>query len=337
MKNIFCPNTPTMSSGVEQMPFQLGRQPSLFVPGLLIALLVSACTPVQPVSAPVAAMRTITDAGTNPVTVPVAPQRVVTLSEQDLDGALALDVKPVGSVNGRGQPGLPAYLGERTEGIASVGSLAEPSLEAIAALDPDLILVGGVFPALAALLPQLREIAPTVITYNLTDDWQSAFRGTAAALNKETEVEAFLDGYGKRVAELRASLGEEAGATVTIARWMPDGPVIMAHDAFASLIVRDLGWVRPEAQQAIAGYAHTELLSLEQLEQLDADRLFIGVLNADGLTALQSAAANPLFQQLDVVRQQRVVEVDGTIWTSRGGPLATGIVLNDIAAALAAP
>jgi ABC-type Fe3+-hydroxamate transport system substrate-binding protein len=45
--------------------------------------------------------RTIADATGHPMTVPAAPQRVIALTEIDLDAALALGVKPAGMINGR--------------------------------------------------------------------------------------------------------------------------------------------------------------------------------------------------------------------------------------------
>lgn len=105
--------------------------------------------------------RTITDARGQEMTIPANPEQVVVLSEQDLDAALALDVSVVGTVNGRDQPTPPLYLGDRVESITSaVGSFTEPSLETVAELDPDLILIGGIFPAIEELLPQLAALAP---------------------------------------------------------------------------------------------------------------------------------------------------------------------------------
>ena len=62
-------------------------------------------------------VRVIEDVDHQPVTVPVEPQRVVTLSEPTLDGALTLGVKPVGTVNGRGQSTVPHYIKDLAEGI----------------------------------------------------------------------------------------------------------------------------------------------------------------------------------------------------------------------------
>jgi iron complex transport system substrate-binding protein len=72
--------------------------------------------------------------------VPAEPQRVVVLDSPHLDAALSVGVTPVGSAQSSVDEGLPAYLGDRTEGIDIVGTIEEPDLEAIAALDPDLIL-----------------------------------------------------------------------------------------------------------------------------------------------------------------------------------------------------
>ncbi|MEM8533711.1 MAG: ABC transporter substrate-binding protein [Chloroflexota bacterium] len=277
--------------------------------------------------------RTVTDARGQEITVPANPERVVVLSEQDLDAALALDASVVGTVNGRGQQTPPLYLGKQVEGITSVGSLAEPSLEAIVGLEPDVILIGGIFPAIEGLLPQLAEIAPTVITYAFEDDWKTAFRGTAQALNREEQAEAWLADYETQVQETEQLLGTNAASEISIVRWNPDGPVVMTPESFGGLVVSDVGLTRPEAQQIERwqGHYHSESLSLEQLDLIDGDWLFLSTLNPDGEQAMNDAMGNQLFQQLNAVGNESVSVVDGTVWTSRGGPLAALIVLEDIA------
>ncbi|WP_026369533.1 ABC transporter substrate-binding protein [Kallotenue papyrolyticum] len=321
---------------------------------LLALLLASGCTPAAPTAgapettpspsaaataAPApeataknATTRLITDARDRQVTVPLEPQRVVTLSEHDLDSALALGITPVGTVNGRGQSGPPAYLGERTRGITSVGSLAEPSLETIATLDPDLILAGNLVQQLESLLPQLEQIAPVVVTYRTGSDWKTAFRGTANALNRRDAAERFLQQYDQRVAELRALLPADRTVTASIVRWMPQGPVVMNPGTFASSILADVGMERPAHQHNLGGShgAHSDPISLESLEVIDGDWIFLGTLNAEGATALQAARSNPLFQRLQAVQNNHVVDVDGTVWTSTGGPLAALQVLDDV-------
>lgn len=276
--------------------------------------------------------RTITDASGAEVVVPADPQRVIALSEQDLDALLALDVAPVGTVNGRGQQGPPAYLGEDAAGIEIVGDIGAPTTDKILELEPDLVLFGA--PTDEAQVEQLRELVPaTVVTYNVDDDWKTAFRQTADAVNQADAAEAWLADYDAKVADAQGKLGDNSGATVSIVRWNPDGPVIMLHEAFSSLVVQDLGLVRPPTQQD-PGFAHTDPLSLENLGRLDADWLFVGTLQPGSEEALSEARSTPAFAALGAVSNDRFVEVDGTLWTSRGGPLAALQVVDDVVARL---
>ncbi|MFV0306987.1 MAG: hypothetical protein ACK5OX_04515, partial [Desertimonas sp.] len=77
--------------------------------------------------------------------VPAAPRRVVALDRSLIDSALALGLPLVGYTTYQDPDGtLPAYFGEAiTEHAADavwVGDLLSPNLEAIALLEPDLIL-----------------------------------------------------------------------------------------------------------------------------------------------------------------------------------------------------
>ena len=110
--------------------------------------------------------RTITDAMGREVTFPAAPQRVVVLSEIDLDSLLALGIVPVGAPNGRGQTTLPSYMLPLIEGkTTAIGPLGEPNLETIVALDPDLIVYSDPYGDLAERIPELEQIAPVVVPY----------------------------------------------------------------------------------------------------------------------------------------------------------------------------
>ena len=306
------------------------------VPMLVAALDGDPATAAAAPAVATAATRTITDAKDRQVEVPSQPVRIVALTELDLDSALALGITPVGAVNGRGQTALPAYLGDRAAGIVSVGTLAEPSLEAIVALDPDLILAGSMIEQIEALLPQLSEIAPVVATYKPTDDWKSAFQSIATVLNQESAAATFLGEYEQRVAAIKTLLPTDEATEANVARWMPQGPVIMMPTIFSSLVLADVGITRPAAIVELAGShgAHTDPLSLEALDLLDSEWLFLGALNPEGASAQEAALDNPLFQQLTVVQNNQVVVVDGAVWTSIGGPLAALVVLADLEAAL---
>lgn len=279
------------------------------------------------------AERNIVDAAGRAVRVPAQPLRLLALSEIDLDTLLALKIKPVGATAGRGQGGMPRYLGAAAAGLASVGNFGSPVLDLVIGLQPDLILVGSLPDP--ELLAQLDKIAPTVVSYKQGEDWQVALRRIAGAVGRSGQAEVLLADYHRRATALRERLGAQANATVSVVRWNPQGPSYMLKDAFASLVLADLKLRRPVAQSQ-PGVAHSPPLNLEALSRIDADWLFVGTLNAGGQAsdALAAARQSPAFRQLGAVQKGHMVAVDGSLWTSPGGPLAALAILDDVEKAM---
>jgi iron complex transport system substrate-binding protein len=259
------------------------------------------------------------------------PLRVLALSELDLDALLALGITPVGATKGRGQQAMPRYLGKAADSVKSVGNFASPVPELALALQPDLILAGGVPDP--ELLARLGKIAPTVVTYRPGEHWQTALRRVGAAVGKTPQAEAVLADYQRRADALRVRLQGQLGASVSVVRWNPQGPAYMLRDSFASLVLADLKLRRPASQQQ-AGAAHSPPLSMEALVLIDADWLFVGTLDAGG--ALHAAAASAPFQRLKAVKAGHMRAVDGSLWTGPGGPLAAIAILADIEKAMLA-
>ncbi|MBB5937407.1 ABC transporter substrate-binding protein [Streptomyces zagrosensis] len=278
-------------------------------------------------------VRTIKDATGASVKVPAAPQRVVALSEMDLDTALALGVQPVGLTAGRGQKGAPEYLADKAKDIDVVGAVTGPDIEKVVAAKPDVILAGQI--ADGQVLKQLRTVAPTVVTIGKDKSWKSALDLTGEVLNKQSAAKAFLAGYDKRLDEVKKSLGDKAGSTVSVARYSAKGTAVMQQGVFISDVLKDLGFKRPGLQNK-KGAGHSTPLSDEDIQQIDADWLFIGTLASKGKDAnvFGELKKKPAYRQLDAVKGGHVTEIDGSKWTSLGGSLAAMSVLEDIQQAM---
>ncbi|MBV7597014.1 iron-siderophore ABC transporter substrate-binding protein [Aeromonas sp. sia0103] len=273
--------------------------------------------------------RQVIDANGKTQTVPAQPKRIVVLSELDLDTALTLGVQPVGTVNGRGQATLPRYLLDKAgPDIAVVGDLDNPNLERLIDLEPDLILTNQTKPELLSLL---QEIAPTVVTGNWGQPWKEVFSRSAQVMNKEAEGKAFLAQYDARLQQARTQLAAHQGERLSIVRWNPKGPSYMHGGTFASSVVMEMGLARPPHQLGDKS-PHSPALSLESLNLLDADWLVIGTLSASGdaVDAMQQAEQTPAFQQLGAIKAKRFGAVDGSLWTSTGGPQAALRVIEDV-------
>lgn len=268
--------------------------------------------------------------------VPESPQRIVTITDSDLDAVLALGLQPVGVTNGRGQMTPARYLLDYLpEEVPVVGNFFTPNLEQVLELAPDIILAAGLEDP--ALLVQLNAIAPTVDTYVNGYDWQSHFRSVADALNMQAQADEFLATYDERIDELQTSLADHLGDEFIVVRWSAEGPQVMAPITFVSAVLLDLGLIYPEdIPELQSGHAHSAPLSLETLGVIDVDWAFIGTLQGEGdaVTALDTAMENPLFQALEVVQNEQMILIDGSLWTSSGGPLAAMLVLDDVDAAM---
>ncbi len=263
------------------------------------------------------------------------PTRVVTLYEGALDTALTAGVTPLGAVATRGGEGVAAYLGDAAAGIDIVGTARETNMEAVVALRPDLILASSRLSQ--AQYELLSRLAPTIVPTTEgfePDAWRDEARLFASALGREAPVDKALEEIDNRSHSLAARQPRTA-PEVTLARWMPNGPMVMSTRLFATGMLAAAGFTVEDGGVVNEGRPHSDPLSLENLARIDSDWLFLATLNDEGDAALDAARQSPAFARLDVVQRDRVVPVDGQLWTSASGPIAASRVLDDIEAAMA--
>jgi iron complex transport system substrate-binding protein len=261
-------------------------------------------------------------------------KRVVTLSEDALDSAISLGVKPLGAIATRGGDSVAEYIQQRASGVNIVGTSRQNNLEAIAAQRPDLILA-------SANLPQdqyniLSKIAPTIVPLSpgmVSDSWITVAKVYAKALNKSEQMDDILNNIKVRENALRnvitAKLPKDE-RSATLARWMPQGPIVMSSQIFSTDVLAATGFIINDAGVIKEGRPHSSPLSLENLSKIDSDWLFLATLNTEGKDALEAAKTSPSFSRLNVVKEDKVFSVNGQLWTSAAGPLAAHAILDDI-------
>lgn len=255
------------------------------------------------------------------------PQRVVTLSESALDTALAVGIQPVGTVATRGSNSVSDYLRERAGKIGIVGTAREYNLEAILALQPDLILAPQTLSR--DIYAKLSLMAPTIVpASSFTDDWRLMVSTYAQALGREAQVDEAYQKLDTRIADIRERLGEPR--TVSVVRWMPQGPMIMSDKVFTGQLLHAVGLKTPALAGSLEDRPHSDVLSLENLAGIDSDWLFLATLNKEGAQTLEGTKRQPAFTRLDAVKSGNVSTVDGQIWSSATGVLAAGLILDDL-------
>ncbi|WP_024758184.1 ABC transporter substrate-binding protein [Streptomyces exfoliatus] len=253
-----------------------------------------------------------------------APKRVVVLDVGELDNVVSLGIQPVGYAPSEGDDGIPAYLEKDAGTPKSVGTINNLNLEAIANLQPDLIL-GSQLRA-ADKYDELSKIAPTVFSIRPGFTWKENYLLNAAALDKTAEAKTKLSAYETKAKQLGADIGPNK-PTVSMVRYLPGKIRLYAKASFIGTILEDTGLPRPKNQQIDELAAE---ISPEKIDEADADWIFTGVYGDAKATKKDAAQANPLWKNLKAVKAGQAKDVPDETWYLGLGVTAANSVLDDL-------
>jgi iron complex transport system substrate-binding protein len=293
---------------------------------LTLAALLAACggqPAAQPTAVPASEPAPTTVAAAFPVTIEhkhgsttidAAPTRIVTVGLVEQDALLALGVVPVGTTEWfGGHPGaIWPWAQDELQALggaapALVGDAAGPNFEAIAALQPDLILAlySGVT---AEQYELLSEIAPTVgqpaayVDYGVP--WEELTRTVGLAIGKAAEAEALVAEVEARFAQVRADHPSFVGASSVVAAPFEGIYLYGPEDARGRLLTA-LGFELPAELAEVSGDEFGGNLSLERAELLDLDTIIWLAPESERATV-----GGPVYSTLPVRSEGREVFLD---------------------------
>jgi iron complex transport system substrate-binding protein len=311
------------------------RRTATLLTGLaLAAAALTACSsdPVAGTGDDAATQRITHAMGTT--TVPLHPKRVVVLDTDKIDTAVSLGITPVGATELPELDKPPAYLGDLSS-MKGVGEISEPDLEAVAALQPDLIL-GSKFRQ-EKFYDELSAIAPTVFTEKVGITWKDNFLLDGKALGQEQKARDLLAGYETRAKELGTKIPNAASLEVSIVRFMPAEIRVYGPDGFSGIVLGDIGLGRPERQLlADKDDKRFDKVSPERIADLDGDVMFV---TAQGPTAEGQKAkvtGGNLWKELGAVKAGKSWDVPAETWMTGIGVTAANKILDDVQGRLAA-
>lgn len=256
-------------------------------------------------------------------------ERIVVLEWTYLENLLALGVAPVGAAD---LAGYSAWVdgGADLAGVGDVGTRQEPSLEAILALAPDLIV--GVRFRHEAILKRLEAIAPTLLfdpypaegTGDQYAELEATFRTLGAAVGRAEAAEAVLAETDAAFAELsmRLEAAGRTGATVLLiqAYLLQGAPQLRAFtdNALATQVLMRLG-LENAWPSAYAPYGF-DTVGVEALVPVaDAEAMLYVVSDADRAAFEAALAADPIWSRLGFVARGADRALGGDTWVF-GGP-----------------
>ncbi|MFJ2792490.1 ABC transporter substrate-binding protein [Streptomyces sp. NPDC087290] len=268
------------------------------------------------------------------VKVPVDPKRVVVLDTGELDSALTLGVRPVGATHSASEDSFPSYLPtSETKGIKEVGEIANPNLETVASLKPDLILTSKVRDG--DRYEQLRAIAPTVMTESTGSAWKENFQLHAEALGKQAEAKKVVADYDAHVAKVTEAIGgkKKAAATeVNFVRFVEGADIrIYGKQNYIGSILADLGVGRPAiTDKAKDGFSYD--VSPEKIDLANADVVFTSTYGDPAKAGTTKTMNSGLWKGLKASKNGKVFKVDDRLWIAGIGYTAAGKILDEFQA-----
>lgn len=256
------------------------------------------------------------------------PERVVILTNEGTEALLALGVKPIGAV--KSWLGDPWYdhIAEQMDGVEVVGVESQVNIEAIAALQPDLII--GNKMRQEEVYPQLSAIAPTVFADTLRGEWQINFKLYAEAVNKAAEGEQVLADFEQKIAQLREDAADHLDTEISIVRFMAGTARIYLKDTFSGIILEQIGFARPANQDRDE---FVDEITKERVPEMDGDILFYFTYETgDGNASIteEEWTSDPLWNNLEVVKNNKAYKVDDAIWNTAGGVIAANLMLDEL-------
>lgn len=264
------------------------------------------------------------------------PERVVILTNEGTEALLSMGVKPVGAVQSwLGEPWY-EHIEKEMEGVEVVGTESEVNVEAIAALKPDLII--GNKMRQEKVYEMLSKIAPTVFSETLRGDWQQNFELYAKALNREEEGQQVIADFEGRIDDLKETAGDKLNQDVSVVRFMAGLTRVYYKDTFSGVIFEKLGLNYSDSVHELFKDNPEDLfvreVGKEVIPQMDADLLFYFTYSPPGDTEATKTEEewtnDPLWKNLNVVKEGKAYRVDDAVWNTAGGVLAANLMLDDL-------
>jgi ABC-type Fe3+-citrate transport system substrate-binding protein len=250
-----------------------------------------------------------------------APQRIVALEYSFVDALLALGVKPVGMA----KDDIPPYLADEVADVPSVGSRYELNLEAILALEPDLILAD--LSRNQEIYGQLSKIAPTAVFdsyYGEYDETLEQFQKIAALVGQPALAKEQLAAHTQLFEKAKNATSKDAGPLVA-AVVTDTGFWVQSTDTFMGSLMERLGRDNPVSPQAGEGIYQ---LSLEGLAAINPASILV-VRTPGEPNVLSEWEKGSVWDSLTAVKDDRVYTVDRGLWSLGRGVQALNLILDE--------
>ncbi|WP_079710866.1 ABC transporter substrate-binding protein [Paraliobacillus ryukyuensis] len=285
---------------------------------------------------------TVTDAY-DETTFEEVPERVVVLEWVYAEDLLALGIQPVGMADIENYHNWVNIELELSEDVVDVGTRQEPNLEAIAELNPDVIITAGY--RHEGIMDSLEEIAPTLAFNpypeegqgNQFEEMKTTFNKLGTLFQKEDKAIEVINGMEETFTSVAQEISdanvENNSFVLSQAYTSDNNPVLrlFKDNAMAVQIMEQLGLENAYESEGFQLYGYDEA-SVEALQNFQ-DANFFYIVQEDDNIFTNQLAGNPAWENLSFVEEGNTYGLPGDTWTY-GGPLSAEVFANQIKNAL---
>lgn len=276
-----------------------------------------------------AAPITVTDGRGKQITLDRPATKVVALEWGEAEMVVSLGVMPVGVADVKGY-GTWVTAAKLDPSVKDVGTRQEPSVDSIAALQPDLVVMEAERDS--ALVPQLEKFVPVMVAKgsDASDNlgrMSADLKMIATAVGRTAEADKLLADLDATLADGKTKLAAAgaAGKPFVMADGWKDGSKISIRMFGKGSLVSDLAtrlglanaWTGEVDPQW--GLGTTDVEGLTALKDPDT-RFFYNASDGQDVFA-DGLATNAIWKKLPLVEKGQVTKLPDGIWTF-GGPLS---------------
>ncbi|WP_422742150.1 ABC transporter substrate-binding protein [Micromonospora sp. WMMD754] len=299
------------------------------------ALLIAGCgTTETPAAAPSASAAatgpvTVTDSRGKTVTLKSPASKVVGLEWGEVEMLVGLGVMPVGVADPKGYATW-VTAAPLDASVKDVGTRGEPSVDAVVALQPDLVVMEA--ERGSAIVTQLEKYVPVLVTEgsDATDNigrMRADLTMIATATGRTAQAEKLLADFDAALADGRRKIADAgaAGRQFAFADGWKEGSTVSIRMFGQGALVSQLGiqlglknaWTGKT--DAMWGLGQTDVEGLTVLKGQDL-HFFYNASDGQDVFA-DGLAGNAIWRSLPFVQQNKLHKMPDGIWTF-GGPLS---------------
>ncbi|MEA5598169.1 iron-siderophore ABC transporter substrate-binding protein [Rivularia sp. UHCC 0363] len=263
------------------------------------------------------------------------PSRVVALEWVYVEDLLALGIQPVGVADIEGYQKFVNIEPQLAASVVDVGTRAEPNLEAIAQLKPDLIISVElrhqvIYDTLSSIASTLLFNAyPSADSVNQLQEMQQTFIKIADTMKRGEQGRAILEKMQAtfKQAEKQLSDLKIANKKFILGQFSDSAPQLrlFTDNAMAVQIIKKIGL--ENAWQGKFDAFGFNTVWIEALPKVEAANFIY--ITTDSNIYWQQLQNNPVWKGLKFVQENRVYPIASDTWVF-GGPLSAEILVNKI-------